>query len=78
VDEKKAQLAWCKSSYSGTGDCVEWRVVGKEVHLRNSRFPNDGQLVFSCREWFAFIAGVKAGEADIRAEEAASMRRIEV
>jgi hypothetical protein len=56
---------WRKSSMSGdSGDCVEWRFVADSVHLRDSKDPDGPQLSFTRREWIAFVAGVRAGEAD--------------
>ncbi len=56
---------WVKSSFSlPSGDCVEWRFVESGVLVRNSKRPDDPALEFTWREWAAFLAGAKQGEAD--------------
>jgi hypothetical protein len=60
-------VAWRTSSYSGAnGDCVE--VAGLPDGSRAVRDTKDrGRgpiLQFTSSEWWAFIAGVKAGEFD--------------
>ena len=55
---------WRKSSRSQFNACVEVRFVGESVPLRNSRDPDGPVLVFTAREWDAFVAGVKLGEFD--------------
>lgn len=56
--------AWRRSSRSEYNNCVEVRFVGESVPLRNSRDPDGPILVFTAREWDAFVAGVKRGEFD--------------
>jgi Domain of unknown function (DUF397) len=58
------QPAWRKSSFSGGGDCLEWLACADGVRLRNSTTPDGVELHLTHAEWTAFIAGVKAGEAD--------------
>ena len=58
------ESAWRKSSRSQFSACVEVRFVGDRVPLRNSRDPDGPVLVFTAREWDAFVAGVKLGEFD--------------
>lgn len=58
------QPSWRKSSFSGSGDCLEWLVRTDGVRLRNSTRPDGVELHLTHAEWTAFIAGVKAGEAD--------------
>ena len=58
------QCAWRKSSRSQFNACVEVCFVGDDVPLRNSRDPDGPVLVFTAREWDAFVAGVKRGEFD--------------
>ena len=53
---------WLKSSYSGSGDCVQWRFAGGRVHVRHSQRPEGGVLIFSRSEWVAFLSGAVAGE----------------
>lgn len=59
---------WRKSSRSGDngGDCVE--VAGnlpRMVAVRDSKDPDGPKLVFSPRDWRAFMASVKAGRFDL-------------
>jgi Domain of unknown function (DUF397) len=56
---------WHKSSYSGAngGNCVQVaRIPAAVVAIRDSKDADGPKLVFSPREWRAFLAGVKAGE----------------
>lgn len=57
--------AWIKSTHSGSGDCVQWRIDQHEVRLRDSKNPEGPELSFTTSEWSAFLAGVKQGEADL-------------
>lgn len=52
------ELAWFKSSYSGTngGDCVEVAATTSAVHVRDSKRPLDASLSFSAAQWAAFAA----------------------
>ncbi|MGC9538746.1 DUF397 domain-containing protein [Streptomyces sp. UG1] len=51
------ELAWFKSSYSGTqGDnCVEV-AVDQAIHVRDSKQPEEGWLALSRTTWSAFVA----------------------
>jgi Domain of unknown function (DUF397) len=60
-----------KSSFSGhmNSNCVEVAFSNSKhapptATMRNSRFPDGPELVFTEAEWNAFIAGVKEGEFD--------------
>lgn len=58
---------WRKSSRSGSnGQCVEVRDRGDAVDMRDSKNPQRSSLTFTPDEWAAFVAGVKAGEFDLR------------
>jgi hypothetical protein len=59
---------WYKSSYSGNGggSCVEVKMTGKSVHVRNTRDRNGPMLEFTHAEWDAFISGAHDGEFDRR------------
>jgi hypothetical protein len=57
--------AWRKSSLSEFSTCVEVRLVGDRVPLRNSRDPDGPVVVFTAPEWDAFVAAVKLGEFDL-------------
>ena len=56
---------WTKSSYSSSNDsCVQWRIAGPEVELRDSEDPDGPVLTFGPAAWQAFTAAVRAGECD--------------
>ena len=55
---------WRKSSFSGSGDCLEWMMCVDGIRLRHSKSESGRELLLSHSEWLAFLAGVKAGEAD--------------
>jgi len=57
---------WRKSSRSSTGNCVEvWRQPD-EVLLRDSKDPHGAVLTFDRSAFSGFLAGVQAGEFDLR------------
>ncbi len=61
---------WFKSSRSGAGGCVEVLItrgaIGIDsIAVRDSKAPTQGQLVFTPREWRAFVEGVRLGEFDL-------------
>jgi len=60
---------WRKSTFSQSGDCVEWRFADGSVYVRNSKHPSGLVLKFDYSEWRAFIAGVKCGQADLDGED---------
>ncbi|MGH3856972.1 MAG: DUF397 domain-containing protein [Pseudonocardiaceae bacterium] len=56
---------WRTSSYSNGngGDCVEVTDLPGGGHgVRDSKNPTGPALTFTAAEWFAFTAGVRAGE----------------
>lgn len=60
-----ARAQWRKSSRSGSngGNCVEVAEnLPDIVAVRDSKNPTGPALVFSPREWAAFVAGVKDGQ----------------
>jgi Domain of unknown function (DUF397) len=65
MSEREAPLIWHKSSFSQSGDCVEWSYSEDAILLRSSRDPSGNTLAFTRPEWLAFVAGVKSGEADL-------------
>jgi hypothetical protein len=65
VAEVGDRARWRKSSYSATGDCLEWLVEGNEVRLRDSTDPSSAELHFTHSQWRAFLAAVRNGEADL-------------
>ncbi|MEO3889215.1 DUF397 domain-containing protein [Nonomuraea sp. B5E05] len=58
---------WRKSSFSsGAGECVEFaRGAGGEIMIRDSKDPSGPALVFTPREWRAFVKGVRNDEFDV-------------
>jgi Domain of unknown function (DUF397) len=60
-------LEWRKSSFSQTGDSVEWAGDGDHVYVRDSKGDPRDVLKFTYSEWQAFIAGVRSGEAELDA-----------
>lgn len=57
---------WFTSSFCGqTGDCVEVRVRGGEIAVRDSKDPGGPVLKFTPAEWLAFLAGARVGEFDV-------------
>jgi hypothetical protein len=63
TEQQRSELAWFKSSYSGTngGDCVEVATTPATVHVRDSKRPLAASLTFSVELWSAFAA--YAGQA---------------
>jgi hypothetical protein len=59
------QAAWTKSSHSATSsECVQTRLDGDEVWVRDSKDPDGPVLKFTGPEWDAFVDGAKDGEFD--------------
>ena len=59
------EVGWRTSSYSGTnGGCVQVAPAPDRVLMRDSKNPGGPVLLFSEREWTAFVDGVRAGEFD--------------
>jgi hypothetical protein len=57
---------WVKAAASAQGgNCVEVRLDGAGVHVRNSRMPDGNVLTFTPDEWRAFTAGVRDEEFDL-------------
>ncbi|MEU4832388.1 DUF397 domain-containing protein [Streptosporangium sp. NPDC023615] len=60
-------VLWHKSSLSGSGNnCVEVASVPGLVAVRDSKDPGGATLVFSPRDWTAFLGRVKTGDFDAR------------
>jgi hypothetical protein len=57
-------LSWRKSTWSGTGNCVEIAKFGPDLLVRDSKNATGPFLVFTKIELHAFLAGAKAGEFD--------------
>ncbi|WBB60037.1 DUF397 domain-containing protein [Streptomyces sp. WMMC500] len=52
------ELAWVKSSYSGSGggNCVEVAAAAEGVHVRDSKDPSGPVLTVSPEAWTSFLA----------------------
>jgi hypothetical protein len=55
---------WRKSTRSGYNGCVEVAFVDRHVAMRDSKDRQGPVLVFSDREWRAFLSGARDGEFD--------------
>lgn len=64
LDGRPAPHLWRKSTKSEYGSCVEVRFVEGSVQVRSSHDPDGPVLVFSRREWDAFLAGANEREFD--------------
>jgi Domain of unknown function (DUF397) len=53
-----SNLAWIKSSYSGSddNDCVETAATTGTVHVRDSKNAHGPQLAFPADAWSEFVA----------------------
>jgi hypothetical protein len=60
-----AGAAWRKSSRSGSNGCVEIAFLDGRIAVRNSRDRGGPVLLFSPKEWEAFLARVLRGEFDL-------------
>jgi hypothetical protein len=56
---------WRKSTFSQSGDCVEWAHDGDNILVRDSKDPHGPKLAFTRNEWRAFILGVVDGQATV-------------
>jgi hypothetical protein len=58
-----SQAVWRKSTYSsGSGQCVEVAFLSNAVAVRDSKNRSGPVLVFTPREWAAFVGGVLDAE----------------
>lgn len=69
MPDGEEQARWRKSSYSNSGDCLEWRIDSDGVRLRDSTGGSSCELHLRHSQWRAFLAAVKAGEADLPDEQ---------
>ena len=58
-------ISWRKSSFSGTGNCVEVAFIDEAIAVRDSTNPGGPALIFTAAEWDAFVGGAKDGEFDL-------------
>jgi Domain of unknown function (DUF397) len=56
---------WFKSSFSGSGDCVEVKFAAGTINVRDSKDPQGPVLTFNDKEWAAFLRGVDHHEFDL-------------
>ncbi len=58
--------SWRTSSYSQSGECVETAFLPDgRVAVRHSKHPDGSVLIYTRREWDAFVRGAKDGEFDL-------------
>jgi Domain of unknown function (DUF397) len=53
---------WVKSTHSVSNGCVEVAFVDGQIAVRDSKNKDGAILVFTSREWDAFIGGVADGQ----------------
>jgi hypothetical protein len=56
---------WRKSTRSGINGCVEVAFADERIAVRDSKDRKGPVLVFTQREWEAFVGGVRDGEFDL-------------
>lgn len=61
-----SRVVWRKSSRSGAAGCVEVAFIDEHIAVRDSKDPHGPVLLFSAREWTAFVDGVREGEFSLR------------
>jgi len=67
-DARLSRATWRKSRHSGNeAGCVETAFLcDGHVAIRDSKDRSGPALIYTPREWAAFIAGVKDGEFELR------------
>jgi len=55
-------MQWRRSSYCGSGACVEVARSSDGFLVRDAKDPESPVLSFTAEEWSAFVAGVKSDE----------------
>lgn len=63
-DLQSPERGWVRSTLCATADCVEVRVRGGEVAMRDSKDRRGLRLRFDGLAWSQFVLGVKNGEFD--------------
>jgi hypothetical protein len=58
--------AWRTSTLCDLNGCVEVAILGDRVAVRDAKDRAGPVLVFTDREWEAFVGGVRGGEFDPR------------
>jgi hypothetical protein len=65
IDSAVQGLAWRKAqSSAGNGACVEAAAMDGMVAVRDPKEPSGPILVYTPKEWGAFLDGAKKGEFD--------------
>jgi hypothetical protein len=57
---------WRTSSRSESVNCVQARIVGSVVQLRDSKNPDSGTLQFDAPQWREFLDAIDRGDYDVR------------
>jgi Domain of unknown function (DUF397) len=64
-EAERQSLAWLKAQCSTpNGQCVEIASAGGKVAIRDSKDPDGPILVYTPREFSAFLEGARNGEFD--------------
>ena len=63
---------WQKSRHSAPNGCVEVAFVDHHVAVRDSKHKDGPVLVFTPREWEAFLGGVADGQFQLPAPSSPS------
>jgi len=54
-----SRAAWRKSTYSGSGNCIEAAPVQGMIAVRDSAAPGSSALAFTAQAWTAFTTALK-------------------
>ena len=57
--------AWRTSTFCDLNGCVEVALLDNQVAVRDAKDKASPILLFTPREWEAFITGVRGGEFDL-------------
>jgi hypothetical protein len=57
-----SSAVWRRSTFSQANACVEVAFIKDCVVVRDSKDQHGPMLLFTTREWEAFVAGVNAGQ----------------
>jgi len=64
-DVERQSLTWLKAqSSTNNGQCVEIASTAGKVAIRDSKDPDGPILVYTSREFSAFLEGARSGEFD--------------
>jgi Domain of unknown function (DUF397) len=56
-----ASLSWRKSSFSGSGDCIEIASCRNFIMVRDSKQRHSHILEFTNEQWHLFLDEIRAG-----------------